>query len=382
MKITALVPNFAGNQFARVVPIARVLKRHHDVEFVGILRRGEGVFPPLADAFPYTVIEWDPARSFVGALREVERAIDADVVYAFQAFPFSYGAALLHRARRRVPVVLDVTDWMCWRAYERPGRVQHLVDVTGRLLGRGWGAPFSVKYAYLFHKLIPLADAVTVAATFLQRRYGGTLVRPGPDPAVFDPTRYDARALRTKWGIDPELRVIAFAGTPSPWKGVDLLLGALDRLPQKNVRLVMAGKPLPQASDRIIHLGFLPHASMPELLAMADCVVLPQRPHPMAEGQVPTKVFEAMSMTKPIVATAVGDMPELLEGCGRIVDPESVPALAAGIEWVFADAARAAEMGRRARAKCIRDYSPNALEPVLAEVFRPFSSRPLPVLAD
>ena len=108
---------------------------------------------------------------------------------------------------------------------------------------------------------------------------------------------------------------------------------------------------------------------------MADLVVLPQRSHPMAEAQIPNKVFEAMAMAKPIVASAVGDMPEVLDGCGVVVAPENVPALAQGIAQVLGDGTRAAEMGRRAREKCVREYSWDAIARVLAEVLRPFASK-------
>ena len=68
-------------------------------------------------------------------------------------------------------------------------------------------------------------------------------------------------------------------------------------------------------------------------------------------------------------------MPEVLDGCGVVVAPENVPALAQGIAQVLGDGTRAAEMGRRAREKCVREYSWDAIARVLGEVLRPFASK-------
>jgi glycosyltransferase involved in cell wall biosynthesis len=217
-----------------------------------------------------------------------------------------------------------------------------------------------------------LASAKTVVSSFLQRRYGGTLLRHGADSAVFVPERFDRRELRDKWGIKHDLRLILFSGTPSPYKGIDDLVEALDLLGFGDVRLLMAGKGdlSPKVAGKALHLGFLPHSAMPELLAMADLVVLPQRRHPVAEAQIPAKVFEAMAMAKPVIATAISDLPEILDGCGVIVPPEDPPRLAAAIDDVLSDDQQAAEMGARARQRHERHYSWDAMEAVLQQVLR------------
>jgi glycosyltransferase involved in cell wall biosynthesis len=373
--ISALMPNLATNHIVRVAPIVRALERTHDVELVGALKRGEQLFPPYAREFAYTVVEWDTEDGIVPALRAMRESIRGDLVYAFQPDLLSYGAALLARRRRHIPVVLDITDWEVWRAYEHERTLRHPLHIARILLRSGWRNPSSLAYRWVFDKLVGRADALTVVATVLRRRYGGTLVRHGPDTARFDPARWDGPALRPKWGIDPGARLVLFAGTPSVWKGVDKLLAALDAARVENLRLLMAGKPFASTHPKILHVGFQPHAVMPELIAMADCVVLPQRRHPMAEAQIPQKVFEAMAMAKPVVASAVGDMAEVLDGCGIVVEPESVPALARGIERVFAEPAAAAAMGRAARERCIREYSFDAIERVMADLLR---SLPLP----
>ncbi len=81
------------------------------------------------------------------------------------------------------------------------------------------------------------------------------------------------------------------------------------------------------------------------LLARADVVVLPS----LSEG-MSNAVMEAMAAGRPIVATDVGGTPELLRDRGMLVPPGDPPALAAAIEQLLADPARAAALGQRARA--------------------------------
>ncbi|MEV4457624.1 glycosyltransferase [Microbispora sp. NPDC049633] len=81
------------------------------------------------------------------------------------------------------------------------------------------------------------------------------------------------------------------------------------------------------------------------LLARADVVVLPST----AEG-LSNAVMEAMAAGRPVVATSVGGMPELLERRGVLVPPSSPRALADGIARLLDDPALAATLGAAARA--------------------------------
>lgn len=86
---------------------------------------------------------------------------------------------------------------------------------------------------------------------------------------------------------------------------------------------------------------------MPDLLAACDLVVLPSR-----EENFPYAVLEAFAMARPVIATRVGGVPELVRGGanGWSVPPEDAEALAAAIEAVLdspQEAAAMAAAGRR-----------------------------------
>ena len=131
----------------------------------------------------------------------------------------------------------------------------------------------------------------------------------------------------------------------------------------------MADKKL---GERLKAFGLQPFEKVPEFLAMADIVVIPQRRNFATVGQVPAKVFDAMAMAKPIITTNVSDLPEILDNCGWIVEPENSEQLAETIQHIFDHPTQAEEMGWKARQKCVEKYSWDAMDNVLVEVFRKY----------
>jgi glycosyltransferase involved in cell wall biosynthesis len=104
-------------------------------------------------------------------------------------------------------------------------------------------------------------------------------------------------------------------------------------------------------------VGEIPFDEVPRYLVAADAVAVPQRATSDTVGQVPAKVFDAMALARPIVATAVSMLPEILDGCGVLVPAGDPVALAASLGRLLDDPAGAAELGRRARERCRARYS-------------------------
>jgi len=111
---------------------------------------------------------------------------------------------------------------------------------------------------------------------------------------------------------------------------------------------------------------------IPEFLAMADVVVIPQRKSLATIGQIPAKVFDAMAMAKPIIATNVSDLPEILAGCGLIVKPGRPDKIAEKIQYLIENKEIARKMGGKAREKCIKEYSWDTMERILLKVFKKY----------
>ena len=88
------------------------------------------------------------------------------------------------------------------------------------------------------------------------------------------------------------------------------------------------------------------HRDMPLYLGLGDVLIVPLADTVLARSQMPCKVFEAMAMGKPIVASAVSDLPEVLEGCGHLVAPDRPDMAAQALAEIFGRSAGGSPDGR------------------------------------
>jgi len=116
--------------------------------------------------------------------------------------------------------------------------------------------------------------------------------------------------------------------------------------------------------DRVLFAGF--RDDVPSLLAGMDVVVLPS----LNEGMGRVLVM-AMALGKPIVATRVGGVPELLAdgAAGRLVPPGDAAALADAVCGLLRDPDRATALGEAGRRRAGR-YGAPAMVESLAQVYR------------
>jgi glycosyltransferase involved in cell wall biosynthesis len=357
VKISILAFDLSDNATGRADLLARLLAPQWPVEVVGP-RFGDAVWRPAMAGVSHRALAVGGARRyprFAALWGELTSRADGDVLYASKLRPTSYGVALLARRRRRRPLLLDIDDWEVG-FFHRGG--------AWGTLGRSLNVsnPNGLPWTWLMERLATRADAITVASRFLQRRFGGTLIPHVRDTEAWDPARYDREAARARLGVASE-RVVMFLGTPRGHKGVDDLVEAVGAVGD-DVRLVLIGADANGESGRrwasrpwVKLVGEIAFDDVPRYLVAADVVAVPQRATTDTIGQVPAKIFDAMALGRPIVSTAVSMIPEILAGCGVLVPPDNVVALATALRRVLDDPLSAAELGRRARARCHEHYS-------------------------
>jgi len=201
---------------------------------------------------------------------------------------------------------------------------------------------------------------------------------------TFNPALFDRYAIRKGLGLVGR-KVIAFVGSPAPYKGLEDLIEAIRLARNRETMLLivslspgryieklhaMALKKL--GSEQVRFFVEESFSRIPQFLSVADLIVIPQRRESATAGQMPMKVFDAMAMGKPIIATNVSDLPEILDGCGWIVEPGNPMQLVEAIQYTLNNPEEAEEMGRKARQKCIEKYSWDAMEKVLIKVFEKY----------
>jgi glycosyltransferase involved in cell wall biosynthesis len=341
-RVSLLVHDLASNQMVRAAPLAEALQADFEVELCGLLLSGDQVYAPYRGRFR---VHGVPARfsvaSVLAAAPRVAAAARGEVLVACKPLLSTTLAARLTRPRR--PWLLDAED---------DERAERSVD-PGRAWLRRLADPWRV-HAGLGALLARGAGAVTVSSRALQRRHGGTLLRHGPSEQRFDPARpelADRAALRQRLGLPVGVPVALFAGIPRRHKGWEVLLEALARREAAPWHLALAGRPsaeFEQARERLggrAHpLGEVDNARMPELLAAVDAVPVPQLAGRFSEAQLPAKALEALAMQVPLVASRVGDLPEILGDGERgwLVPPGDAAALARALAEIAADPAGAA----------------------------------------
>jgi len=182
---------------------------------------------------------------------------------------------------------------------------------------------------------------------------------------VSQPAAEDVRALRERLGIVENEAVILSVGRLSKEKAHADLIKAFKQLcttnPDLNCKLVIVGdgperERLESASaqsglsQRIIFAGQVPDVR--PSYAMSDVFVLPS----LTEGS-PNVLLEAMAAQVPIVATAVGGVPEIVENedAALLVPADDPAALAAAIARLLDDA----ELGRRLTRSAAETVSKN-----------------------
>ena len=157
--------------------------------------------------------------------------------------------------------------------------------------------------------------------------------------------------------------VVAYAGHLYAWKGVDVLLEAITRLP--NVRGLIIGGHSAEPdlartqsaakrlgiADRVTFTGLVEPARVPDLLARADVLVLPNPASAISTRYTsPLKLFEYMAAGRPIVSTDLPSIREILrdEVNAVLVPPDNPIDLASAIARVLNDPALAARLARAA----------------------------------
>ncbi|KVW97032.1 glycosyltransferase family 4 protein [Thiobacillus denitrificans] len=287
--------------------------------------------------------------------------------------------------------------WKAWRFFRRE-RVE-VVHVNGSnfwrpaelLAARLAGIPILAHYHVINHKPSPAMRWCRAAIAVSHY----TADQSGPPalakPVIYNPislARFDAgHSLREELGLGPDQVVVAFLGQIRDIKGVADFIAMARKIPDPNARFLIAGecrdpKKFPGSyseqdlgdmvgdDPRIRYIGYV--KAVENVYHTADIVVVPSR------WQEPLGLInlEAGACRKPVVATRVGGIPEVVEDGvnGYLVEPEDVDGLTARVADLIADPSLRARMGEAGRARVEQDFTTcpvRAFETLLLGFVRP-----------
>ncbi|MBI4572929.1 MAG: glycosyltransferase family 4 protein [candidate division NC10 bacterium] len=289
----------------------------------------------------------------------------------------------LRRVLRRVPPDIVHTHsskaGFLGRVAARAAGVPHILHTPHGHIFEGYFSPVTTRVflalervaARFTDRIITLSDAE--ARDHLRHGIGR------PEQFVTIPSGVDLDGVQAAMPVrlvsgGPVIGVIARL---TPIKGLNYLIDAVPQILQRcpEARFLLVGDGETRAAleaqagalrlgDRITFAGF--REDVPSIMAGMDIVALPS----LNEGMGRVLVM-AMALGKPIVATRVGGVAELLgDGeAGLLVPARDSAALAEAIGTLLQDPARAAALGEAGRRRAPR-YSAQAMLDALAKVYR------------
>jgi glycosyltransferase involved in cell wall biosynthesis len=279
--------------------------------------------------------------------------------------------ALLRRRKIDAVVTVGAGDKMFW----------------GRLAARRVGVPVIVSALHstgwpdgvgrLNRMLTPITDAfIAVAAShgrFLVERSGFparkvAVIPNGVDTQRFAPSS-DVADVRRALGVDPSAPVVGIVAALRPEKNHELFLEmarrVVNELPDTRFVVIGDGPCRERLEERARELGLASHVlflgmrdDVPRLLAAIDVFALTSR----MEAN-PISILEAMSAGRPVVATNVGSIHEVVvEGeTGFLATPGDAGQLADRVLRLAGDPQRRVAMGAAARRSVVDQWSIQAM---------------------
>lgn len=288
--------------------------------------------------YPAAPVLSRPLNGFTSARRLLPyvRDYQPDLILNYAVYP--YGLAAVRIARKlRVPVVVTaigsdlnrMSDPICaWLTRSTLRRADYVTTVSHDLMitARRMGAPQGKTRAIL----------------------------NGCDTGIFCPQ--DRTSARTELGLPQDAEIAVYVGRLDARKGLIELIKACSALHQTRSQFhcyIIGGGPDKALLEQTIgqHNAAAAVTLMPSCLtdrvalwmAAANLVTLPS----YAEG-CPNVVIEALSAGRPVVATLVGGIPELMdEASGRLVPPKDVEALTSALDEVLSRKWNAQEISAR-----------------------------------
>ncbi len=270
--------------------------------------------------------------TFVSATASALLRLRPRTVHAHQLLSPATAALLARPSLRRTPLLLN------------PHACGPIGDV-GQLRAQGRLGHARLKAA------VEGADGFVAISRPIEQELLGAGVPParlfrldnGVDLRRFRPAEPGEKArVRAAWGLPLHAPLVLCCGRLAPEKGVDVLLHALPlvrgRVPRARLWLVGDGPSRPELEGLALRLGlsgavhFAGSVEDPApLWRAADAAVLPSR----TEG-LPLALLEALATGLPVVATAVGGTPEVMDDhSGALVPPGDAGGLARALTWAL-----------------------------------------------
>ncbi len=304
-----------------------------------------------------------------------------DVVVATSPQFFCGWAGVLFRFFRRVPFVLEIRD--LW-----PESIEAVGALGNRRILRLLEWLEAVMYAS--------ADRIVTVGDGYRRRLVEKgvaderieVIMNGVDRELFEPRPPDGE-LKRRYGLEGKF-VCGYTGTLGMACGLEVALEAAEKLKASGVddiafllvgdgasRKDLDARAKERGLDNVVFTGRQPKERMPDFLAILDVALVHLRKTDLFTTVMPSKIFEAAGMGRPILNGVGGFAAEFIEraGAGINFEPENADALVEALLRLRRDPALRAACAESGRAYVIARFDRDKLAADYMETLRSVAGR-------
>jgi len=279
---------------------------------------------------------------------DILRKIDPDIIVLNYPSPYTGLLGFLEGKLWRRKVVVDFNDL--------------IAQYSGALLNLGQKS-LTVKLLVQVQRFIVRNSDKTIAPTRFIKHYAVSMGVPenrmsiipnGVDTKLFDLNGWDSAKLKRDLHLGRE-KLCVYSGRLDRWAGMNILKRLCDtaRMKKLNVKFLLVGSGDSKSirDDNVLYLGETPYEKVPSILAVSDVVLIPFPNNEVSHAASPLKLFEGMSMQKPVIASRVSGIQDVvLDGeNGFLADPDSPDEWIERLETVLGSEKLAARIGENAR---------------------------------
>ncbi|MFL5700625.1 MAG: glycosyltransferase family 4 protein [Ktedonobacteraceae bacterium] len=213
---------------------------------------------------------------------------------------------------------------------------------------------------------LPVSRSVA-EQTRLEKRGVPYQIVPNFIPDNVEAPENDAHALLAQL---PENDFLLYVGDLMPDKGIDVLLEAHAQL-NNQIPLVLIGRPVTGYLERIppnvLHLGRWSHSAIMQAWSRCAIALIPS----ICPDACPTVAMEAMTMGRPIIASRIGGLIDIVDDgqTGLLVPPGDSQALREAIQGLLDDPERRECMTMMARQRVV-EFQAKSVVPRIEQVYR------------
>ena len=227
-------------------------------------------------------------------------------------------------------------------------------------------------------------------------QYKIEMMPPGIDTNMYNPS-ISGDNVRKYFGIGSDIPLLLYVGNLTKIKGIHIFIEALKIIVKQfpDIKLLMAlNMPLSKyeeedsaglydterdfeikekiksygLNDNVIPLGIV--KNMPQVMAASDVFITPFL-NTVGVVDYPTSLLEAMAVGKPVIATRVGGIPEIVKHKenGLLVEPGDVHELKNALLYILENKDEAKRMGENAAKYVAENYSVGAIVEKIERVY-------------